>query len=164
MKPLLFLDIDGVLNSVKFMELGTMWGSSLESLDPIACERLERVLAATGAEIVLSSAWRHSTSPELMERYLHKRGCPSARVIDRTPFNSEMPVRAGTKRPRHECERGLEIQHWLDTHPAHDRAFAIVDDSEDMAHLRSKLIRTSWQTGLGEEHIEPLILMLGGAR
>jgi hypothetical protein len=149
--PILFLDIDGVLNSVEWMKHGTMWGSNLGALDPVACARLDRVLVATGADIVLSSAWRHSTSCEKMQTFLRVRGCPSARVIDRTPWGSEMPPDSGD-------ERGHQIQHWLDTHPT--PRFAIVDDSTDMVHLLPKLIRTPWETGLGDEHVELLIAML----
>jgi len=148
--PILFLDIDGVLNSVEWMKHGTMWGSNLGALDPVACARLDRVLAATGADIVLSSSWRHSTPCEKMQTFLRVRGCPSARVIDRTPFGSEMRTRGG--------ERGHQIQQWLDDH--HTPRFAIVDDSTDMVHLLPKLIRTPWETGLGDEHVELLIAML----
>jgi hypothetical protein len=160
--PILFLDVDGVLNSAEWAERGTMWGVSIGSLDPEACARLERVIAATGCELVLSSSWRrYGDDPAWFEAMLHERGCASARFIGQTPSLawklSERGTILGVR------ERGDEIQAWLDGAPEHaGRPFAIVDDSSDMAHLAHRLVRTTWERGLQDEHVEALIAMLRG--
>jgi hypothetical protein len=162
----LFLDIDGVLNHCNFLmgrggrRFATEDEENLAMLDPVACLRLERVLAATGAVIVLSSSWRIRTKPPAMESLLHRRGVASARVIDETPTR----VRAAPDSPLvFAAARGHEIQGWLDT-TAHDvDSFAIVDDTSDMAHLRDRLVLTSWAAGMLDEHADALIAMLGSA-
>lgn len=159
-KPLLFLDVDGVLNSAEWMrsvarrEEREQCGASRESsLDPTLCKRLG-VLRATGAELVLSSAWRKLRQPRnrygiqrpaWFEKILHRRGCRSARFIGQTPSLW--------------THRGLEIQRWLDENPGHDR-FAIVDDDSDMEHLAPRLVQTSWEVGLTEEKCGELVAML----
>lgn len=143
--PVLFLDIDGVLNSAAWMEHGTMHGHNLGAIDPAACALLDTVLVATGAVIVLSSSWRIVVDPPKMQTFLHVRGCPSAQVIDRT---------GGYSGPR-----GSQIQRWLDGHPDRKR-FAILDDSSDMEQLLPRLIQTSWARGLEAEHLGPLTEML----
>ena len=61
---MLFLDIDGVLNSQTYItkkhnETGKcLGGSTVEMLDPDAISELNRIIDRTSAEIVLSSTWR----------------------------------------------------------------------------------------------------------
>jgi hypothetical protein len=59
-------------------------------------------------------------------------------------------------------ERGHEIQAWLSRH-REVTEFAIVDDNSDMAHLRDRLVLTSWATGMLDEHADRLVAMLGVA-
>lgn len=163
------LDVDGVLNSTAWMHSsGTMWGACPGSLDPVSCARLHRVLVATGCDVVLSSAWRYVVSLAEMRGWLAEKGCPGARVIDRTPKASEMGKRvvAIPGHPGHSMYadevRGHEIQAWLDDR-GEGRTFAIVDDDADMAHLAHRLVRTSNDVGIQDEHVERLIEMLGDA-
>jgi hypothetical protein len=51
--PLLFLDVDGVLNSHDANEY------HFNTIHRDKIERLNRIVKATGAEIVISSAWRY---------------------------------------------------------------------------------------------------------
>lgn len=57
MPLVLFLDIDGVLNSVETMRSGR-WNAGTETLDPENVERLDRLIQLTGAVVVVSSTWR----------------------------------------------------------------------------------------------------------
>jgi hypothetical protein len=50
---LLFLDLDGVVNTSQTWD-------QLNSLIPDLCENLAGILHTTGAQLVISSAWRHS--------------------------------------------------------------------------------------------------------
>jgi hypothetical protein len=174
----LFLDVDGVLNSAAFLARvegsfarGPDW---VHMLDAEPCARLERVLAATGAKIVLSSSWRHHVDAGLMTVMLRRRGVEAAEVVDMTPHfvrvnNCNMqrsrcaePLRRSTLifAPDEYGERGHEIQRWLTLHPEVTE-FAIVDDNSDMAHLRDRLVLTSWGTGMLDEHADALIATLG---
>jgi hypothetical protein len=61
--------------------------------------------------------------------------------------------------------RGHEIQAWLDARARRQtiESFVILDDSADMAHLLPRLVRTPFATGLGDEHVDQAVAMLGGA-
>lgn len=154
----LFLDVDGVLNSHKFLYRGDgrcdkEW---INMLDPAACARLERVLSETGAVVVLSSSWRaHFTAKQFEE--LIRPLVPSARVVDRTRNGyGETDARVVVT----SSERGFQIQEWLNDCPREVTAFAIVDDSSDMVHLSEKLVQTTWADGLLDEHVTRLVEML----
>jgi hypothetical protein len=152
--PLLFLDIDGVLNSRRFFvgryngadPDGMTWEES--QIDPAAVAILNRILAETGAECVLSSTWRLMHPTFWIEDMLAGRGF-TGRIIDATPDLNDKP-------------RGLEIQAWLDAQREQPPAFAIVDDDEDMVHLSHRLVRTTFDEGLTEADASRLIAMLRG--
>ena len=163
--PVLFLDVDGVVNSAEWAAAGHMRcrgpKDDIDHFAPELCARLDRVFVATGCVAVLSSSWRVTHTYGAIERYLNERGAPHARVIDSTPTWRER----GEGRIVGAYERrGGEIQAWLDANPDPARTFAIVDDSDDMGELRTRLVRTSWQRGLEDGHVERLIAMLGGPR
>ena len=146
----LFLDVDGVLNSARYLrENPGAFDRKDESkhFDPAACARLDRVLFSTGAKVVVSSTWRLTNTTSQIERFLISRGAASARIIGATP-----PSWAGSR-------RGDEIQEYLDGHPGVTR-FAIVDDDSDMLHLIPRLVKTTWEEGLLDDHVEKLIRML----
>jgi hypothetical protein len=150
----LFLDFDGVLNSSEWFEkinpngertFATHEEWQRESFDPEAIARLNRVLDATGAVVVISSSWRIVNSINDLRIFLRDKGF-TGKIIGTTPIL------------RGERERGDEIQMWL--HKKTVEKFAIVDDSDDMAHLKHRLVRTTWKSGLQDEHVEALIKML----
>lgn len=152
----LFLDIDGVLNSSGWMAAGHMRDDVLGHFAPHLCARLERVLAATNAVIVVSSSWRIAHSDSAIQHYLRTRGVPSARVIGSTPTHVEQAghgIRVGYE------SRGHEIVAWLRAHPQ-VASFAIVDDSDDMGPVKSRLVRTSWARGIEDVHVDRLIALL----
>jgi hypothetical protein len=150
----LFLDIDGCLNSRRFFvdryngadPDGMTWEES--QIDPAAVAMLNRILAETGAEVVISSTWRLMHRLPDLRGILRRRGF-TGRIIDRTPDLNDKP-------------RGLEIQAWLDAQREQPPAFAIVDDDEDMAHLSHRLVRTTFAEGLTEADASRLIAMLRG--
>src|SRR5688572_25715427 len=56
MAPIIFLDIDGVLNSVEYHRERHIRGR--KPLDAVAIRRLNQLTDLTGARIVISSSWR----------------------------------------------------------------------------------------------------------
>jgi hypothetical protein len=164
---ILFLDVDGVLNA---HGAGWQMKRGIGQLMSEQCAHLERVLSQSKACIVLSSAWRYhyADAPGLrtFEALLHERGVRSAEVVGRTPFGSEfdwplVPIPGHEPAQMYAGEvRGLEIQRWLDTAEHNVEAFAIVDDSADMAHLAPRLVRTHSMRGLEDHHVDPLVQLL----
>jgi hypothetical protein len=110
----LFLDIDGVLNSTKTCVAFGGYPLRLEELgafDHVAIRLLQRLCDSAGVVICLSSAWRLDNDFKDVGAAF---GLP---IIDRTP-SSLGP-------------RGREIQQWLDAHPEVEQ-YAIIDDDGDM--------------------------------
>ena len=77
--PVIFLDIDGVLNR-------TMSATHIR-LDDDLVERLRQLIAATGSKIVLSTFWRHFE--EYIRYVLHRHGIAADAIIGRTPGVSD---------------------------------------------------------------------------
>ncbi|MGF3026561.1 HAD domain-containing protein [Methylobacterium aquaticum] len=145
--PVLFLDIDGVLNCLatwRRPKVGT------HRLDPERIELLNRVIALTGCRICVSSTWRHGdwAGPRSCAAILTAHG-----VTDR--FCQEWR----TPDLRRERCRGDEIARWLSRNPV--SAYAIVDDDGDMLPEQlPRFVQTTFEQGLTEAHAERLIALL----
>ena len=130
----LFLDIDGVLNSTKTFIATGRYPFTLdepEGFDWIAIKLLQRLCDSSGIQIVLSSTWRMHYSPKEVGDFL---GLP---IIDKTPvhfenWNEEMTIADFCTR----ATRGKEIVAWLADHPEVQH-YCIIDDDSDM--LESQL-------------------------
>ena len=147
---ILFLDIDGVLTSMKSQagpKVEILWSLEEERLvddfDPDCIDRLKRILKETGASVVISSSWRERFTLETLIK--HFEGFGVTGIIGMTPVLKD--------------HRGKEIQAWLDEHKDVDR-FVILDDYNDMVHLSPYLIRIHWKTGIAEHNVIPAIEML----
>lgn len=141
---ILFLDIDGVLNSAKTccafggypMEL-----AHIAAFDQAAIRLVQRLCDSAGVQIVLSSAWRISHPFAEVGSAL---GLP---IIDRTPSS------AGP--------RGREIQAWLDAHPEVEQ-YAIVDDDSDMlGEQMPRFVKTNGEEGLTFSDFRKLCELFG---
>ena len=58
MRKVLFLDIDGVCNSVRYMKSGAHRPGSMLGIDPYPAFMVGKIQLDTGCEVVLSSTWR----------------------------------------------------------------------------------------------------------
>lgn len=151
MRKILFLDIDGVLNShdwwerrVKLPPTATREEFHKNEFDPIAVERLKRVIAETGVEVVLSSVWRlHEDSQAEVKKY-------AVDFIDVTP----------------ECDsriRGAEIHMWIQKnvkgyYNEGVLKYAIIDDDGDMLlWQKDNFFQTKTEHGLTDEIADALI-------
>ena len=148
---ILFLDMDGVINSKWWYdnrpnepnmgrrdELYTM-------IDPDAVDRLNIIMSRTGCLLVLSSSWRSLDPISTINSALRLR-------------NLAKPLFGIT--PSLGNPRGKEIQAWLDMAGSVVESFTILDDDSDMEHLLPKLVQTSWDFGLQNEHVERAVEML----
>lgn len=150
----IFLDIDGVLNSGAWIE--RMQGEVTElgepvtfqnSLDREAVKVLNKAIERTGAAVCVSSSWRLCYTMAHIRGMLNRHGFVGL-VFDKTPRRTEFP-----------CRRGNEIQDWLNEHPEVTN-FVIIDDGSDMEHLLHKLVQTDFQFGLEERNLEDLVKQL----
>lgn len=180
----LFLDMDGVVNSARHFGLepkdaatgkvskrswrrakgiakaqakakppifGSTERNFVNMIFPDTVELLNDITRKTGCAFVLSSSWRVPWHYTAVQRMLEWHGF-AGKLVDATPNGIPLP-------PEIDYERGHEIQAWLDDHPE-VTSFAIVDDSDDMAHLVHRLVRTSYERGLERAHADKIIELL----
>lgn len=161
MRPILFLDIDGVLNSTAFFikREGKPWDNrDLDMLDPVAVAELDRVLTTTDADVVVSSSWRKLHKGTVIWGLLAQKGLTvgSDRFIGKTPDawdHKDIRDSVGD-------DRGVEIAMWLSEHRPQGCVFAIVDDDGDMWRLRDRWVHTPHAIGLTTETADKLITLL----
>lgn len=138
---IIFLDVDGVLNS------------ELDSFDwyvqtDYHFELLKSLVDKTQAKIVLSSSWRKSKdSLETIKSRLQDFGID---VYDVTPsINSPY------------SKRGDEIKQWIDTQDFSISSFIILDDNSDMCeYTTTNLIQTDIKIGFQKQDYEKALKML----
>lgn len=133
---ILFLDIDGVVNSRE--TLARSYGGFI-GIDPYLAFYVGKIILDTGCKVVLSSSWR------LSER--------DVKEVEERVYK----IHSKTPPPWEGSTRGMEIQAWLDKHPEVEK-YAILDDDPDM--LDSQLpnfFKTSFSTGLTEETMYKVI-------
>ncbi|MDQ3370993.1 MAG: HAD domain-containing protein [Myxococcota bacterium] len=140
----LFLDIDGVLNRTGYRPAVSLGLRSW--IEPELARRLARLLATTGADIVLSSAWRLGRTVGLLRDELRAAGVDSV-MRDVTPALSGQP-------------RWCEIAAWMHEHAVTADQIAIVDDGFDMGPLAPRFVRTSPLVGLDEDAAGALAALL----
>ena len=170
MKKVIFLDVDGVLNSSR-----TLYEDI--SLEDDLISNLKELVDKTGAKIILSSSWRLSTEAvaTLMDR-LDKFGlaisgmtCDGVDLdwLEKYEFDATKKY-LDTKFDWDENrqikithDRGAEIFKWLHDHD--DCAYVILDDEiEDIKPYFSELVivKTSYKTGLTKEDVKKAIQIL----
>lgn len=123
----LFLDVDGVLNTHNSM--------SLYSLSKTRVKRLAEIVKETGCSIVVSSTWRRdSVAFFKLKRALSYH---DVHIHDVTPYLGTI--------------RGKEIADWL-TWNDDVTTYAIVDDDSDMLEeQKPNLFLTTMEDGLTED-------------
>jgi hypothetical protein len=122
----IFLDIDGVLAPIR------RW-DRYGDLEPACVQALNAIVTAAGAEVVVSSTWRHGRTVAELQAMLAAAGFTGS-VVDKTP-----PGPPG-------ADRGDEIAAWLAEHAV--AGYVIVDDHADMGPLRERLLLTHPGRGL----------------
>ena len=122
----IFLDIDGVLAPIH------RW-DRYGDLDPACIRVLNEIVAEGGADVVVSSTWRHGKTIAELQDMLHTEGFTGC-VVDKTPTNMSG------------ASRGDEIAAWLAGHAV--AGYVIIDDHADMGELRSHLVQTHPAHGL----------------
>lgn len=145
---IIFLDIDGVLNG----DLVTWEGFPDSHIDPALVQKLNRVIAATDAKIVISSSWRFRFNYTEMNEILTRRGFVGEII-------GETPKFVKNQRFSEFISRGREIKEWLDD-CAHEIESHIMFDDVHMMDGSKRLIKTDGKIGLTDENVERAIQML----
>ena len=139
---IVFLDFDGVLNSERSnRELGTRYRFSKSSV-----AALNDLLRKSDAFIVITSTWREHWTLRDNAEFLEQ-----ARVL---------PGRVVGKTPKLDQARGLEIESWLRSVPYPVVSFVILDERDDMAMHRQRLIQVNPKVGLSQMQVKPAYELL----
>ena len=144
---IIFLDIDGVLNSNKYFDSI----SNKECINPVdrlmldidmsKVKLLLEVINKTKAKIVITSSWRRMKLYPYIKERLVSMGLP---VVGETPFI--------------EGRRGEEIKLYLANNYVSN--YCIIDDEvfKDYNTLEDNLIKTNfYQDGLTKDHAEEVV-------
>ena len=172
---ILFLDIDGVLNSEqsayfwrKFVEKEE--DTSIytpneqvteenvkirlsEEFCPIAVSNLHRIVAETGCKIVVSSTWRYGQDLEMMKEWFKYSPLIRDALIGKTPslvFKHKMNEK-DVQDALITVPRGVEIKAWLESHKVNyynNNQFAIIDDDDDMWPVERNFFSIEGRVGL----------------
>lgn len=152
---ILFLDIDGVLNSREY-DRRRDWNEQ-SNIDKTRLPLLKRIIESTGAKIVLISSWRsHWNSDGALcdeaGRYMNDLFAEYGLFIfDKTP---DLGRGAGRKD---------EVAAWLSAHAGEVENFAILDDCAfGWEELSDSYIHTNPHFGMGleEEHVVETVKLL----
>lgn len=150
MQPVIFLDFDGVLNSLR--STLAFGGCDRKQFDPVAVSLVSRLAKGAGAKVVVSSAWRiGSDVMELRSILSGYSASLASRVIDSTPSMLG--------------KRGDEIARWLaENEDKHNGQFVILDDDSDMLDSqRPHFVQTAHRDGFGvPEYLKALAIIAPG--
>lgn len=143
----IFLDIDGVLNNNRTV---TRSPDGFVGISDNLCKRLEKIIKATNAKVVLTSSWKDCSSPQDLN-YMKKRlkrhfALPIGQTSEKTPGL-----------------RGTGIKKYLETHPCDE--FVILDDFDfnfQEENLLDHLVLTNPTVGLTDDDVLDAIAILKG--
>ncbi len=145
----IFLDIDGVLCTLRshlaYHGRGGLWNH----WDPVSCEVLRRCCEA-GVQLVISSTWRlNCPDPDADSSELgQKLGEHGLR-----PF----VFKHGWRTPRLNGKRGHEVKEWLKLNPAVTDWRILDDDADFLKGQFSRLIKTNALDGMSAKQMLELL-------
>lgn len=153
---ILFLDIDGVLNSEQWhssencKELGT---SVKRFFDPICVEHLNRIINETETKIIISSSWRILRDLQNLQDLFKSIGF-TGKILGKTEDLSIFE-------PESFNLRGLEIKNWIKDNQKHFKTsikYIILDDEDDfLKEQKQYFFQTNPSTGLDASITEKII-------
>jgi len=140
----IFLDVDGVLISGHWIKTTR----KDRTFDPEAVKLLDAIIDEADVDLVISSCWRIGRSTAELKQLMQDQGLKNYnRVIGRTPSGGNM-----------NGHRGREISEWIEANDVDN--FVIIDDDSDMNPHMDRLVKTTFECGLKEEHAERVLELL----
>lgn len=154
----IFLDIDGVLNSGEYMieikDCRHSMSAAQKMVDMSCLRNLRRIVDETGARIVVTSSVRKEPEFNEFKEYISHEGL---RVHDVTLDFGDSGI-----------HRGDEIREWLKKHSQELERFVILDDDTfpDFNELQEYCIQPRFHgnRGIEEKHVQMAIERLGSIR
>ena len=168
MSKVIFLDIDGVLNTERqhdhCVEAGLAYADNFGyAFDPVAVANLKRIVDETGADIVISSSWKFWGLSTMQKLWANRE--LTGTLIDVTPNNvsDEMLLSVDLDLMDLPAGKGSEIKEWLETKGQQVTHYAILDDLPDMLpEQQSHFVQTDPRIGITEDNANRVISILTG--
>jgi hypothetical protein len=168
-RRLVFLDFDGIIMTTTSYQRSNASGFALSTaaarMDRILVGRVSTLCERAEADIVLSTSWRGSTEEDraLLEEALWSRGLSRlVPVVGQTPH---LEARQPTPTSWVPCDRGEEIEAWLDRHrPGWTRdRIVILDDDSDMEPLMDRWVEGCRfdRGGFLRQHLDAALRLFG---
>ena len=152
----IFLDIDGVLNTKKYREDSTV-DYFKKPISETHMPFLEYIVKSTNAKIVLSSTWRiywdnKKFQTDYFGEYINELFCKyNLEIFDKTPELKD---------------RNIEINEWKKFYRGRIESFVIIDDFDfDWSEVNKKYwVKTADEIGLNEEFAKRAINILNSEK
>ena len=166
MKKIIFLDIDGVLNTERWytqINKNTPKDRFGYAFDPVAVDNLSKIIAESNADIVVSSSWKCFGIDGMQEMW-KERNLPG-KIIDITPNNisDDMLLNMNLDELDEVAIRGHEIEEWLSLHGKNVSHYVILDDIDSFLNIqKTHLVLTNPIVGITEEDVTKAISILNG--
>ena len=142
----IFLDVDGVLNSYR------PYDEKDDGVDLDKVQLVKKIVDATGADIILSSAWKAIWSPKSRNK--------AARTLNRKMTAVGLEIKGKTP-GKPTIQKMKEIFAFLEKNPCD--AYVILDD-EVLDFIKEgqndNLVLTNWKVGLTEKNANRAIAIL----
>lgn len=154
----IFLDIDGVLNSEKFLE-----NNKNQPIDRNSVGILKNIIDKTGAVIVMSSGWRLWFDDSMLphdgySQCLYEILCEfNIKLFGKTPDFSTEEIRT---RKTFSHVKAKEIIAWLNEHKFVDK-YVVIDDLDlKNEEINAHLVKINGQVGITEADARRVIDMI----
>lgn len=158
--PLLFLDVDGVLNHEALYATNAarlpVPTPPVGWLDRACVARINALCERTGAQVVISSGWRRYLGVAGALTTLRAGGL-TAKVLGATPVIDVLPHDHPDAARLH---RWGEIRAWLDAHPEVTR-WVVIDDVELAGVPAGRQVRTDIAVGITDADCDRAAAALG---
>lgn len=159
---IIFLDIDGVLNSYRYEDYllynnKSCFDENGAIFDPICVEALKRLILTTKAKIVISSSWKDNrickNAYSILKKMWKNRNLPGE-ILDVTPTLTPnwLLKKYGLKNTT--AWKGYEIDQWLKS-STQSHSYIIIDDEDIVLdYQRPFFIMTDGYNGLSDADVE----------
>lgn len=149
---IIFLDIDGVLNSSVYDRQRTETDGNIDKTRLVL---LKELVDKTGAKIVLSSSWRNhweknpDECDEIGKEIISDFASAGLEIYDKTPKVGYL-------------ERSEEISMWLNDNPDVEDFVIFDDNGYGWGDLSDKFVKTDYRIGRGleEKHVQKALDIL----
>ena len=155
-KNIIFLDIDGVLNSGKSFRKNQKLGVPQSCIDlPYKdhVEALNMIIDRCDAYLVITSTWRLYFSLRSLDKIFYLCGIRGDRIIDKT---EDLSMTDGD----HGVKRSVEIEKYIKNNSDKIKNYVIIDDDCD-AKIKNHFVKTEFHCGLNEGSARLAIKILG---